>query len=124
MMAFFCGIHLIATEYIPAQRSKGEVLLFPRGQGPTRAGKQDEETVLRPEHIVRHEEGGSLGVSNGTPGGIQKHEATFHWEEISYDIVVKGKPRRLLDNVDGWVKPGTLTMLMVSKEFFFYPKIY
>jgi ATP-binding cassette, subfamily G (WHITE), member 2, PDR len=28
------------------------------------------------------------------------------------DIKIKGEPRRLLDHVDGWVKPGTLTALM------------
>ena len=29
-----------------------------------------------------------------------------------YDIQIKGEERRLLDNVSGWVKPGTLTALM------------
>lgn len=28
------------------------------------------------------------------------------------DIKIKGEPRQLLDHVDGWVKPGTLTALM------------
>lgn len=27
-------------------------------------------------------------------------------------IKIKGEPRRILDHVDGWVKPGTLTALM------------
>lgn len=29
-----------------------------------------------------------------------------------YDIKIKKEPRRILDHVDGWVKPGTLTGLM------------
>ena len=36
----------------------------------------------------------------------------FTWRDITYDIEVKGEPRRLLDHVSGWVKPGTLTALM------------
>jgi ABC-type multidrug transport system ATPase subunit len=31
---------------------------------------------------------------------------------VIYDIKIKGETRRLLDHVDGWVKPGTLTALM------------
>jgi len=31
---------------------------------------------------------------------------------VCYDIKIKGEPRRILDHVDGWVKPGTLTALM------------
>ena len=32
--------------------------------------------------------------------------------DVCYDIKIKGEPRRILDHVDGWVKPGTLTALM------------
>jgi ABC-type multidrug transport system ATPase subunit len=30
----------------------------------------------------------------------------------AHSIKIKGEPRRILDHVDGWVKPGTLTALM------------
>ena len=36
----------------------------------------------------------------------------FTWRNVVYDISIKGEPRRLLDHVSGWVKPGTLTALM------------
>ena len=40
----------------------------------------------------------------------------FNWSNISYEIPMKGAPapRRLLDDVSGWVEPGTLTALMGS----------
>ncbi|RAL67057.1 hypothetical protein DID88_007837 [Monilinia fructigena] len=38
--------------------------------------------------------------------------AIFHWDDVHYDIKIKNEPRKLLDGVDGWVKPGTLTALM------------
>jgi len=31
---------------------------------------------------------------------------------VCYDIKIKSETRRILDHVDGWVKPGTLTGLM------------
>jgi len=46
------------------------------------------------------------------PASIQKQTAVFHWDGVNYDIKIKGEPRRLLDDVDGWVQPGTLTALM------------
>lgn len=46
------------------------------------------------------------------PVNVQKQTAIFHWDSVCYDIKIKKEPRRLLDNVDGWVKPGTLTALM------------
>lgn len=48
---------------------------------------------------------------------IKKQTAIFHWEDVCYDIKIKGEPRRILDHVDGWVKPGTLTALMVCSSF-------
>ena len=48
------------------------------------------------------------------PAAIQKQTAVFHWDGVNYDIKIKGEPRKLLDDVDGWVKPGTLTALMVQ----------
>ncbi|RFU25670.1 hypothetical protein B7463_g10669, partial [Scytalidium lignicola] len=43
---------------------------------------------------------------------MSQHEGVFTWRDIIYDIHIKDKPRRLLDHVSGWVKPGTLTALM------------
>jgi ATP-binding cassette, subfamily G (WHITE), member 2, PDR len=37
---------------------------------------------------------------------------TLRWHDVVYDIKIKSETRRILDHVDGWVKPGTLTALM------------
>ncbi|KAJ8131104.1 hypothetical protein O1611_g2521 [Lasiodiplodia mahajangana] len=118
MMVFFCFIHLIAVEYIPAQRSKGEILLFRRGYNPQdrlaphdeeRAGEFPPSTPQRDKQkdceCTPHEQVNMVDK-------LQKHTAVFHWEQISYDIKVKNGTKRLLDQVDGFVKPGTLTALM------------
>lgn len=109
MAVFFCGIYLTASEFISAQRSKGEVLLFRRGQVPERSVKKDEEEAA-PERPNTQDLVASKTISAGdVPPSIQKQTAIFHWEAVNYDIKIKSEPRRLLDDVDGWVKPGTLT---------------
>lgn len=40
------------------------------------------------------------------------HSGTLTWRDVTLDISIKGTPRRLLDDVTGWVSPGTLTCLM------------
>jgi ATP-binding cassette subfamily G (WHITE) protein 2 (PDR) len=44
---------------------------------------------------------------------LKRQTAIFHWEDVSFDIKIGKENRRILDHVDGWVKPGTLTALMV-----------
>lgn len=39
---------------------------------------------------------------------------TFTWETINYHVPVQGGSRRLLHNVFGYCKPGTMTALMGS----------
>jgi ATP-binding cassette, subfamily G (WHITE), member 2, SNQ2 len=36
---------------------------------------------------------------------------TFLWQDMKYTVPVKGGKRLLLDNVDGWIKPGQMTAL-------------
>lgn len=56
----------------------------------------------------------SGNISSRLDGALQKQTSVFHWKNICYDIRVKKEERRILNNVDGWVKPGTLTALFVS----------
>lgn len=111
-LAVFLGIcHLIASELVSSQRSKGEVLVFRRGKAQkarTKRHQSDEEQVAS---SVQNEK--SAGVEAGTVAGVEKQSSIFHWEDVTYDIKIKGEPRRILDHVDGWIRPGTLTALMV-----------
>jgi len=111
LMVFGCAVYLLATEYISAQKSKGEVLLFRRRHMPALGPKADEESNIEdrvnPEVVLAR-----TRTVPEAPASIQKQTAVFHWDSVSYDIKIKGEPRRLLDDVDGWVIPGTLTALM------------
>lgn len=100
-------MYLVATEYITAKKSKGEVLVFPRGHKALakKAGNDEEAGSGRSTAVANTED---------HTGMIERQTAVFQWQDVCYDIKIKGEPRRILDHVDGWVKPGTLTALMVG----------
>lgn len=115
MFAFMIGImfiYLAAAEFISAKKSKGEVLVFRRGHTPVSLVEkaQDEESA---------DDGAGAGAALAKQESyteatdiIQKQTAIFSWKDVCYDIKIKNEERRILDHVDGWVKPGTLTALM------------
>ena len=112
LLAFLIGFmaaHLLATEFISAKKSKGEVLLFRRGHIPSSISrKKADDSEAGTEGTVTPVGSSGPDVSEV----IQKQTAIFQWRDVCYDIKIKGQPRRILDRVDGWVKPGTLTALV------------
>ena len=98
---------LIATELNSPTLSSAEVLVFRRGHVPkyiteTHLANKDEEVS---EQTMNHSADDIFQQVNAIPP--QKY--IFTWRDRVYDITIKGEPRRLLDHVSGWVKPGTLT---------------
>lgn len=109
--AFFLVAYIVSSEFVRAKPSKGEILVFPRGKIPAFAKqtRRDDD----PEEGKATIEKKSLGdKTDGHSAAIAKQTSIFHWQDVCYDIKIKGEPRRILDCVDGWVKPGTLTALM------------
>lgn len=103
--------HLWMSEIVASARSKGEVLVFRRSKMKKR-GKQataDEEAGSMSAHT-----GEKLETTDRDERNVQKQVSIFHWEKVNYEIQIKGETRTILDSVDGWIKPGTLTALMVS----------
>ena len=111
LMIFGCAVYLVATEYISAKKSKGEVLIFRRSHMPYLQSKFDEETASFGKNSVGILANEKTALS--PPVGLEKQTAVFQWSDVTYDIKVKKEARRLLHQVDDWVKPGTLTALMV-----------
>ncbi|CEI63250.1 ABC transporter CDR4 [Fusarium venenatum] len=104
MTVFNHIVYIVATEYISAKKSKGEVLVFRRSNMPAKAKSDPEAASSSPIPVTEK--------NNSEVANIQGSTSVFHWNDVCYDIKIKGEPRRILDNVDGWVKPGTLTALM------------
>lgn len=55
-----------------------------------------------------------MNSTAGDASKIQGGSDIFHWRDVCYDVQIGPETRRLLNHVDGWVKPGTLTALMGS----------
>lgn len=114
-MAFFNHlVYFLASEYVSAKKSKGEVLVFRRGYLTKHANKTAEDIEALPLS-------GPVSTVLERPGGYEPSQekegfrgstSVFHWSNVCYDIKIKKETRRILDHVDGWVKPGTLTALM------------
>lgn len=107
---FFLGAYILSSEIVRAKPSKGEILVFPRGKIPTFAKKAERDDD--PEKGSTDEKKLADNDSGDQNAAIVEQTSIFHWQDVCYDIKIKGQPRRILDNVDGWVKPGTLTALM------------
>ncbi|UPK91915.1 hypothetical protein LCI18_002850 [Fusarium solani-melongenae] len=108
LAAFFLA-YIVSAEYAKPPQSKGEVLVFRKGKMPPslkESGKGDSEVQKTERPVVAEK------VTNNGSSGLAAGASVFHWEDLCYDIQIKGNERRLLDHVDGWVKPGMSTALM------------
>ncbi|BGP42684.1 Multidrug resistance protein [Rhodotorula kratochvilovae] len=103
-------LYLGASEFITEAKSKGEIKLYPRTRIPKKSKRDGEDDVE--SGMSGHTAHDSDDAVEAKNVHIERQTAIFHWEDLSLDIPVKGGTRRLLDGVDGWVKPGTLTALM------------
>lgn len=126
---FFTAFYLLFCEFNESAVQKGEILLFPKSV-LKRAKKQkliktkhdveavqDSEGALTDQKLLQDslvESNISSSSDKSVNVGLSKSEAIFHWRNVCYDVQIKKETRRILSNVDGWVKPGTLTALMGS----------
>lgn len=112
---FFASTYLVITELNSATSSTAEFLVFRRGhvpaymhQGPV--GDDSDLIIQTPvsQQAAESDERQLPGALNVIP---EQHDIVT-WKNVCYDIPVRGGERRLLNQVSGWVKPGTLTALM------------
>ncbi|QSZ28689.1 hypothetical protein DSL72_003189 [Monilinia vaccinii-corymbosi] len=117
LMIVFCAIHLLAAEYIPAQRSKGEVLLFRRDYRNKQSQRElySENTALSPTFAQENgiqSDSEAYGNPPSTTQTALQPSSVFHWNNLSYDVQTKKGSKRVLKDINGWIKPGTLTALI------------
>ncbi|CAH0014693.1 unnamed protein product [Clonostachys rhizophaga] len=115
-MLFFLATHLISAELVSEKKSKGEVLVYRRGYKPSAAAlgeKKHSDPEAAMAHIGPVATNRSRVEKDGKGAGIlQEQKSVFQWSDVCYDVKIKTETRRILDHVDGYVKPGTLTALM------------
>ncbi|KAI5864399.1 ABC-2 type transporter-domain-containing protein [Durotheca rogersii] len=121
-LVFFLGAYFMAAEYALPQRSKGEVLVFRRGSKQLHSKHSHTDVESGPQssqpRLADLRKGGDAVANNELQLAKVKPSDSdrkiFHWEDLSYDVQIKRKTRRILDHVDGWVQPGVTTVLMGS----------
>ncbi|KAL5046780.1 P-loop containing nucleoside triphosphate hydrolase protein [Aspergillus fruticulosus] len=79
------AVYLVATDFSTEKKPKGELLVFRRGHKALKNSRSDDDIEW---------------VSDRS------------WKDVCFDIKIGKETCRILDRVDGWVKPGTLTALM------------
>ena len=117
---FFVVLTMIGTELQKPNADGGAVTIFKRGQAPKAVQKamenggnpQDEEKAVKDsDENLAVEESSSYG-SDPTGQGLARNEAIFTYRNVNYTIPYEKGERKLLSNVQGYVRPGKLTALM------------
>lgn len=114
--ALFAGLTIFFTNrWLPS--SGGGMLLVPREhKAQSRLLTNDEESQTK-EKVVT-----SSSTSTTEPekknseleNSLIKNTSVFTWKDLSYTVKTPSGDRLLLDNVQGWIKPGKLGALMGS----------
>ncbi|AET39068.1 pleiotropic drug resistance family ABC transporter Ecym_3605 [Eremothecium cymbalariae DBVPG len=114
----FLFFYLVLIEYNKGEMQKGEVVLFTRSTMKKlkrkNKNKKGEQGDLESNGIPTKESSDIDNDGVASDSLIQKigSDDIFHWRNVCYDVQIKKETRRILNGVDGWVKPGTLTALM------------
>ena len=113
---FFLAAYLLAAEMVSFEESKGEVLIYRRGDTSSLKSRASADEESQGGNTRSINTAFTLVEENKQESQpiLQQQTAIFHWKNVCYDISIKGKNRVILDHVNGWVKPGTLTALMVN----------
>lgn len=111
LLGFYTATYFLATEFISAKKSKGEVLLFRRGS--KKLTNIDVEKVVCRSETTIGSHSAEVKLSAKFKAHLSKHNASFQWKDVCYGIKAKGGVTQILDHIDGFVQPGTLTAVMV-----------
>jgi len=95
------------------------VTVYKRGEAPKEIGQtimekkkpEDEESGERDTARPDSRENES-GETMEKVEGIAENTSIFTWQNVTYTIPFESGQRKLLQNVQGYVKPGRLTALM------------
>ncbi|KAF2463577.1 uncharacterized protein BDR25DRAFT_383392 [Lindgomyces ingoldianus] len=104
----FTILYAAATEFGKIHGVTSSYMIFRKS--PPWARAQTRQDIESDQTSSEHHEKATSEVDQNLL--LAPSRDVFCWKHISYDIDVKGKKRRLLHNVQGFVEPGTLTALM------------
>ncbi|KAK6461712.1 multidrug resistance protein [Scheffersomyces coipomensis] len=112
----FLFLYITLTEFNKGAMQKGEIVLFLKGS--LKKHKQQRqlqkdiennasEKVPLKDHLESTKE--EIKVNDNS---LPSSNDIFHWRDLTYQVKIKKEDRVILNQVDGWVKPGQITALM------------
>lgn len=114
LFAFLVGYMVLkgfVSEFKTPVKNSGDALVFKKGTRMKKL-KKDEESHVNSSDSITKTAGSSEPEESAAIFANMRSEGIFLWNELCYTIPYKGGERLLLDNVSGYVKPGTMTALM------------
>ena len=104
MIVFLFGLLMVVVTYVSTGPTAADMLIFRRKK---RRELEKQEGGMPKLAVEADDDTAPLqSIDIGSTSDV------FAWKGVTYDIKVKKEPRRLLEHVNGWVKPGSLTALM------------
>lgn len=101
--AFFMALQMIFMETLQMGASHLSIVVFK---------KEDKELKKLNARLAERREAFRAGKLEQDLKGLEMAPLPFTWEGLKYTVPVPGGTRVLLNDVYGYVKPGTLTALM------------
>jgi ATP-binding cassette subfamily G (WHITE) protein 2 (SNQ2) len=115
---FFVALTMIGMEIQKPNKGGGAVTIFKRGKAPSTITKAldqgthpiDEEKAEKETTI--HTSSDEDSDNEKAIGDVAKNDVIFTWTGVNYTIPYEKGQRKLLQDVQGYVRPGKLTALM------------
>ena len=117
---FFVVLTMIGMELQKPNADGGANTVFKRGQAPKSVTKamekgslpgDEEKAGIKDDEKFGEDEISSSSSDQATKG-VARNESVFTYTNVNYTIPFEKGERKLLDNVQGYVRPGKLTALM------------
>jgi len=105
---FFTGAYLAASGFYSSASGKLRVMKFLRKDMPKSFNTREMTDPIAENRSAVQE----LINPGERVQRLASGNTIFLWQNAIYEVKVRSETRRLLDNVSGWVKSGSLTALM------------
>ncbi|CAG7941378.1 unnamed protein product [Penicillium olsonii] len=105
--AFNVMVTVASTMTWSDSSESGSSMLIPYEKRHHHAQGSDEESQSVPQ-------GATKADGKEATGSVERNSSIFTWKNLTYTVSTPTGDRVLLDNVYGWVQPGSLTALMGS----------
>lgn len=117
---FFVFLTCVGMELQKPNKGGAAATVYKRGRTPKSIEKAlDNGSSPRDEEMAQKEGTDAAAIAGEAEAtqqegleSVARNEAVFTFQNVNYEIPVKGGHRKLLQNVNGLVRPGKLTALM------------